>query len=157
MPYVAIVPYADRIYANAYWDDRLANSAWSAATDDNKDRALKQATTVIDTLDFVGYKTSETQVRQFPRNDDTDVPDEVLQATCEIAAVLLSGTTLDSVVGGKAGIASESIGDASVSYTGAGRAGAFLSATLGTLSPVAARLLAPWLRDEDSIRVDRVS
>lgn len=157
MAYVSITPYADRIFGDAYWAERLNATVWTTATTDNRDKALKQATKLIDGLNFTGYRSVDTQAGEFPRNGDTDIPYEVQEACCEIAMECLSGNTLASAVTAKAGIASESIGDASVAYDGVGRAGSMISATLGTLSPVAARLLAPWLRDEDSFLVERVS
>ena len=119
MAYVAIVPYADETYADAYFDDKLGGeAAWDAITD--KPGALKQATVQIDQLPLVGSKCDSDQVREFPRTvDDCDdgIPVEVQNACCEVALALGEGKTpeaLDESIG----VQSESTGDSSISYTG---------------------------------------
>lgn len=90
------VPYASMSYATAYFGDRLRTGPWDNATVPDQSKALKMATRAIDNLNFAGHKTDQTttdglpnQVNQFPRGDDTIVPDEVSQACCELALALL--------------------------------------------------------------------
>jgi hypothetical protein len=161
--YAVSTPYCDETYGTAYCAERLETSAWDNAISATRVKALKMATKLIDTLVFVGVKTVPdvqgvypvAQPRQFPRNGETDIPTEVMDATVEVALKLLEGKTLDSIVSA-VGIASESIGDASTSYE-AGGATKILDVNLGLPSPEAARLLAPWLEDEGVIRLERVS
>lgn len=152
--YVAITPYADRTYANAYFAERLSTVAWDNASNGDKDKALKMATLLIDQLPYIGYKNDESQAREFPRNNDTEIPQEVAMACAEVAKALLEGNNLESLYE-KSGISSESQGGASASYTGNGPA-ELLGACNGLPSPMAARLLNPWLRDFEVINLTRV-
>jgi len=150
LTYTVITPYCDDTYATAYWADRIAPAAWTAASSGDKTKAIKMATAYINMLDFVGYKTSDTQANEFPRNDETTIPVEVANATCEIAATLLTGGTTLAQQQSAGNIRSESVGDASRSY-----ATSVQEQSLGVISPEAARLLAPWLRDPSEIRMER--
>ena len=165
--YTAVEPYPTLTYAKAYFLERLDTTVWDAATDDTKTKALKQATVLLDTVPFVGSKYDPDHVRQFPRaiswsldefvpeEDDGTVPVEILQATCEVALALLQGNTLEKF-GGGSGIASESIGDASTSYTANGK-NALLAENYGLPSPMAARMIAPWVKDDNIVELQRVS
>ena len=64
---------------------------WNAAEDDIQYAALVTATRAIDRLNYNGSKTSDTQVNQFPRDDDTVVPQDIIDATIEIAIELVEG------------------------------------------------------------------
>lgn len=156
MAYVATVPYADRTYGDAYFTDRTNTAAWDAADDTLKDKALAEATRTMDTIAYVGDKQDADQLREFPRTtEETGVtPDEVSQACCEVAIAILAGKTLESE-SGAAGVASEQVGDASVSYEDGGAAQQQLQ-NAGLPSATAARLLSPWLVDPREIRLRRV-
>jgi hypothetical protein len=77
--------------ADAYFNDRLNIRPWELASSDERRRGLAQATSIIDRLNFLGAKTSDAQENQFPRNDDTLIPNDVKNATSEIALALLDG------------------------------------------------------------------
>jgi hypothetical protein len=149
-------PYADLTFAAAYFPERMESCAWDAATGDLRLRALRAATRLIDTLNFIGYKTvtDGSQAREFPRNGETEIPLEVKEANCEVALAFLAGKSLDGL-DYASGVQSESVGDASVSYGPRGK-GTLLMETAGTLSQVAGRLLNPWLVDPRAIRLERV-
>ncbi len=151
--YVATIPYADRAYADMYFSERLKAELWTGATDDNKDKALKMATRIIDTLNFVGFKNDFDQIREFPRNGEASIPTEAIDACCEVAMELLRGNTLEKMMAA-IGISSESIGDASRSYE-AGGALQLLDANLGLPSQMAARYLSIWLKDEEVFDIVR--
>jgi hypothetical protein len=156
MAYVPIVPYADSTYADAYFGERLDTDTWDATSAPEKIKALKQATRIIDLLPLVSEKYDETQVREFPRAvDGTDVPVEVQDACCEAALAALEGITAATLVS-STGIAAESTGDASVSYTGDRGDLAVLDETYGLGSLTAAQLLAPWIVDPSEIDITRV-
>ena len=88
--------YIDRIEAQAYFDGRLNTSAWDDTTDDGeKDKALIMSTRIIDRLNYLGCKAVEAQELQFPRGADTVVPQDVMDATAEIALALLDGVDPD--------------------------------------------------------------
>lgn len=90
--------YIDATEADAYFADRLNSSEWDAALAHDKDKALIQATQVIDFKNYLGSKTSSAQALKFPRSGLTDdgyavdsatVPQKVKDATCELAIYLL--------------------------------------------------------------------
>jgi hypothetical protein len=91
--------YADAIDAGTYFSSRLHASVWLNASWDDKENALRQATTLIDALDFHGRKTTQTQTLAWPRVGMRDrdrypiaadsVPQAVIDAMCEWALYLL--------------------------------------------------------------------
>jgi len=83
--------YASQSEADVYFLTRLNSEAWDDATSADKDKALGQATNIIDRLNFLGCKTVDTQENQFPRATDTVVPKDVKDASIEIALALLDG------------------------------------------------------------------
>lgn len=108
--------YASRAEGDAYADTRLNATSWTGASDDDKDRALIQATRTIDQeFQFNGYKANSAQALQWPRIecpdpdapgyssaialqfipgayvDPTEIPQAVKDATCELAIALLIG------------------------------------------------------------------
>ncbi len=155
--YVAIVPYADRTYGNAYFLQRVGSEDWTGATDADKDAALAEATRLMDLLPLVGNKQDNAQVREFPRDvdDGTEVDTEVVNACCEVALALLQGNTLDQL-SESVGLTAEGTGDASASYAGERGAMALVDDSFGLPSPTAARQLAPWIEDPREIDITRV-
>lgn len=115
-----MTPYAQPNDADAYFLERLNVAAWTNASSDDKLRALKQSTRAIDRLNFVGEKHDDAQSNQFPRGDDTVVPQDIVEATCELALVLLDGVDPNFEMENLQN-ASQGIGDAKVtrdtSYT----------------------------------------
>lgn len=87
--------YATIVEAQSYFDARLHTEAWDEADDATRDKALCQATRIIDRLNFLGCKTEENQALQFPRDGDTDIPDDIKSATDELALALLDGVSPD--------------------------------------------------------------
>lgn len=77
--------------ATLYFNDRLNVRPWECATPDEQRRALAMATEVLDRLNYLGDKADDAQVNQFPRGDDTLVPEDVQKASAEIALALLDG------------------------------------------------------------------
>lgn len=92
--------------ANNYFDNRLRSVAWKRARKEDKKSAMKEATQMIDCLNFAGIKADPTQVHQFPRgpsplhwvhsnspvrDPDTEVPTDIKNACFEIAMKLIQG------------------------------------------------------------------
>lgn len=81
--------------ANAYFDERLQVANWTAASDDDKNRALIQATRWLDRFDFMGERSTTAQALEWPRigaytkdgyEYDTDsVPTFIKHTACELA------------------------------------------------------------------------
>lgn len=156
---MATTPYADEAYGVAYFSERLRTGAWDDATSDLRTRALKQATRAIDKLNFAGHKHDRTlaidgtpnQPNQFPRGDDTVVPDAVKQATCELALALLDDVDPNLEIENQ-NIASQRLGDFSINRN-AGTAQEHVMAGIPSIQ--AWTLLQPFLRDPRIMDVDR--
>lgn len=95
--------------ANTYWSNR-DNDVWSAASDTEKEAALREATQFIDaTYEFIGYQVT-TNSLAFPRNDvyitkgnfagvsydNTTIPPQIEDACAELALEALSDRLLPS-------------------------------------------------------------
>lgn len=98
---------------------RLNATAWDAATDDTKNRALVEATRELDVLAWDGWRTNDVQALSWPRDwvvnpDDPNgqyyadniIPQRVKDACMELAnQFIVAGTSdvasLDSSVGVK--------------------------------------------------------
>lgn len=112
MPAPAIVATAGAANANSYLsiagadgiaDSMLGTIAWSSATSDNKARALITATNGLDTLAYIGERTSATQALAWPRTGadcgdkapaSNAIPREVQLATFDLANALLGDPAL---------------------------------------------------------------
>lgn len=151
-----MTPYASVSQAQDYFDDRLNTSAWDAHTlsgDDSQEKALKQATRIIDRLNYIGSKVDEAQEHQFPRGDDTVVPDDIINACAEIALALLDGVDPEIEME-NLNMTSEAYGQVKVSYDRTQPAEHILA---GVPSATAWRFLKPYLRDHRNVVLSRVS
>lgn len=95
--------------AQAYVDGRLNTDLWTAATTDQQNRALVEATIEIHQREYNGRRVDAVQVLNWPRffcpNPDaplttywfylsTTIPDRIKNATCELALqFIVNGTT----------------------------------------------------------------
>ena len=91
--------YVTLAEANTYFDSRLHVATWTAATDDDKNRALVMATRRIDQEDFYGDRETTTQALKFARINigyldgillDSTIPLMLKEAVYELAIHLLS-------------------------------------------------------------------
>lgn len=119
--------------ADTYLDARLNSSAWSGASDDDKARALIEATRELSVLNYLGQRTDGTQALSFPREylmdpDDpdsfyyanTEIPQRVKDATCELALEFLkAGTTDLGVTDSSAGVILKTIGPITTQWSSA--------------------------------------
>ena len=129
--------YIDIEEADEYFTGRLHAERWGETSDADKEKALRQATKEIDRQLLKGRKATETQELAFPRYPDTEVPEAVKEACCEIALALLERGNSQRRKLQQEGVQSFSLGNMSETYTpGAGR---------GLLSQEAKELLRPWL------------
>lgn len=157
MAYVSVIPYADVTYADGYFGDRLGTIAWDSASSQDKLKALKQSTRAIDQLNFAGQKydqtftgTDPTQPRQFPRGDDTVVPDDILRACCELALSLIDDVDPNLEIENLS-LSSQGIGDARTN-----RDTSYVQdhVRAGIPSIQAWTLLVPYLRDTQHPRIE---
>jgi hypothetical protein len=115
--------YATTFEADAYFSDRVDNSAWVNAASQSKDQALVTATSLLDDLSWTGSAISTTQPLAFPRAgfyfdprigisvnlDQSTVPDRVVRATKELALHLLNNPGLLSDTGSVINLSAGSI------------------------------------------------
>ena len=166
--------YATIQEAQAYFDCKLHEVAWSAANPLEREPALIEATRIIDSLNFKGKKAvvyayclanpkatdaeiraqAVTQELEFPRGADTTVPDRIKWACFEIAYALLDGVDpqyeLENMSMNDHGIGSvrASFNRSQVPQEH------FMN---GVPSATAWKYLKPFLRDDKGLRMDRIS
>ena len=129
--------YIDIDGADEYFAGRLHAESWAGADEETKEKALKQATREIDRQPLKGCKATDTQALAFPRYPDTEVPEAVEEACCEVALALLERGNSQRRKLQQEGVQSFTLGNMSESYAaGAGK---------GLLSQEAKELLRPWL------------
>ena len=159
--------------ANAYFATKLHTSIWDNSNNIDRQKALYQATRIIDRLNFRGNKTTVydilladedaedvdirdaelSQELEFPRDGDTVIPLDIQIACFEIAFNLLDGVDPD--------IELENLGIESVSYAGV-KTGYYRNQeavehlTNGIPSATAWRYLLPFLRDSRSVKLTKI-
>jgi len=177
--------YGTVVEGDAYFAARLHESAWTGADPADRPKALLAATQIIDTLNFKGLKATvyamlqnlgvETvenaigygyltaaqvyaaelaQPLEFPRGADTVVPEAIRRATYEIAHALLDGRDPDFEMEA-IGIKSHKYANVATEYQ---RDHTPIEHLIhGVVSMTAWQLLKPFLRDDEVIRLNRVS
>jgi hypothetical protein len=89
--------------ADSIAETMLGTLAWTSATTDQKTRALITATRGLDTLDWIGDRTTTTQALDWPRTDascggidypDDEIPEPIQYSTFDLANALLGTPTL---------------------------------------------------------------
>lgn len=138
-----MTPYGGLTKADAYLGDRLGTDWWFESTIEDRNKALIMATRAIDRLNFAGVKADVAQELQFPRGNDTVVPEGIELACFEIAFQYICGTTIEDEIKGF-GVDSFQISGARSSMTSQ-YAPEHLRA--GIVSAEAWMYLRPFLRD----------
>jgi hypothetical protein len=170
---------------DAYFAARLHEAAWSGADPADRPKALLAATRIIDSLNFKGYKATVyallqglgvesvenaigygyttaaavyaaelAQPLEFPRGADTEVPESIRRATYEIAHALLDGRDPELEMEA-IGIKSHRYANIATEYQ---RDHTPIEHLMhGVVSMTAWQLLKPFLRDDEVIRLNRVS
>ena len=142
--------YATVDYANTYFGTRLHTGAWDDASLTNREKALAQATRDIDRLDYIDDPVSDDAA--FPRGDDTEAPDDIKIANCEIAMALLDGVDVDAELEAMR-VISDKIGGVQAKYN----MNVPEHIEAGIASATAWRYLKPYLREDQTVRISRVS
>ena len=145
--------YATTVEAATYFSERLNTDAWDDAVTGDKTKALAQATKIIDRLNFLGELADEDQDNQFPRDNDTEVPNDIKYACCEIALALLDGVDPEIEFENLSMVA-QGYGNVKSTYDREIPAAHILA---GVPSVTAWRYLSPYLRDPYSITLRRVN
>ena len=160
--------------ANEYFSNRLHEIAWSEADPADRPKALRAATIIIDTLNYKGNKyavyalletnpdatpeeiraAEASQPLEFPRGEDTTTPEAIRIAQYEMAHALLDGVDPELELQ-NLGIISSGLASVRTTYN---RAQVPIEHIVnGVPSALAWRLLMPFLRDDDALRLQRVS
>jgi hypothetical protein len=131
-------------------DDAVPDAPTSST---NQYKALVTATEAIDRLGYSGYKTSVTQEREFPRNGDTTIADDIKKACAEEALSLLSGKDPEREQE-RVRVLMQQYATIKQEYDPDNLPLYILS---GITSAKAWRYLLPYLRDIRGVRLDRAS
>lgn len=146
--------YLTPVEAQVYFDGRLGTECWDDAQDTERTKALLQATRAIDRLNFRGEKTDSDQVLQFPRKDDTVVPDDIQCACAEESLSLLEGKDPEMERESLA-VISQEFGKAKIKFDR--DSGRPINILNGIMSATAWSYILPYLRDPLTLRLSRTS
>jgi len=160
--------------ADDYFANRLHETAWSSASAADRRKALIAARSIIDALNYKGNKASvytllqanpsagqeeiraaeATQALEFPRGADSVVPEAIRIGEYEIAYALLDGKDPELELENLA-VNAMGYGAVKTSYE---RSQLPIEHIVNLVpSSVAWRLLKPFLRDSDALKLLRLS
>ena len=163
--------------ADGYFAVRLHEFAWTSATAADRRKALIAARAIIDALNYKGVKhavytlcggdpeassvsaediraAEASQPLEFPRGDDTEVPEAIRIAEYEIAHALLDGKEPELELENLA-VSAMGYGAVKTSYD---RSQLPIEHVVNLCpSSSAWRLLKPFLRDSDALKLSRLS
>ena len=149
---MAFTAYATRAEATAYFLRKVDSSAWGTVTA-TQDKALLNATMLIDMLSYQYDKTDEDQDNEFAFNDETTVPDDIKYACIEIAYALMDDVDIEMEYTNLR-VIQQSIANARLTYDRDVRP---IHLEYGIPSIIAWRYLVPYLNDQRVINFNRVS
>jgi hypothetical protein len=145
--------YGSIALANAYFATRLETGVWDNAVVGDRTAALTMATKSIDRLNFAGEMVDSDQEFQFPRADDTEVPQDILDATYECALAFLDGVDIE-LEQEMTGVNSDAYSGVRTTYDSYARQDHIKA---GIPSYRAWMILLPYLRDPQEVTLRRVS
>lgn len=166
--------YGTLAEANDYFGHRLHETAWTGANVSDRPKALWAATQIIDTLNYKGAKApvyalllssptasaaeiqsaEGSQVLEFPRGTDTEVPEAIRRACYEIAHSLLDGKDPELELE-NLGVISQGYSSVRTTYS---RSQVPIEHLInGVPNAMAWRLIRPFLRDGDALKILRIS
>lgn len=128
---------------------KLESGDWQEATSTAKEIALNEATRTLDRLNWKGLPASSEN--SFPRGTQTEIPDDIKNATIELAFSYIRGVDPDYEFDNLT-VTSKKIGPVS-STSDSSIPKAYVM--LGIVSPNAYRLILPYLASRDIMRVER--
>ena len=147
--------YLTLVEASTYFDEnRLHTDAWDCADPIDRNKALNMATRAMDRLNYHGEKADSTQELQFPRLNDTAIPQDIQYACAEEALSLLDGKDPEAEREAL-GITETAIGPVKAKFdTQTARP---INILHGIMSATAWSYLLPYLRDPLTMRMSRTS
>lgn len=165
--------YGTLAAADEYFENRLYSDVWINSSIHDRRRALIASSRIIDTMNYKGdkaavaallladpeadttaiYAAEASQYHEFPRGTDTEVPTQIEQAVYEISYALLDGRDPDIELE-SLGISSQGIDSVRTTYS---RGQVPIEHLVnGVPSHMAWRLIRPFLRDEEQIKLVRI-
>lgn len=126
----------------------LDNALWNAASSATKTEHLTRASMIIDSLNYYDQKKVSTQEHEFPRTNETVVPQDIEYAAYYIALELFNGFDEEKNA--------ESFTDVSTARASRGRLRKPIHLRAGVPSIRAWQLLFKYLRIP-SIKLERIS
>lgn len=144
--------YVTNTESDLYFESRYNSGLWDAVSEADKTKLLLRSTQLIDRLNFAGDRHDEAQSFEFPRGEDTTVPQDIKDACCEIAYALLDGRDVE--------VEREILGQSSAGAAASRVSGNPNIVDIARLhnipSGVAWNLLRPYLRDGSVFTLSRV-
>lgn len=176
---INVTYYGTLSEANEYFEKRLHEWAWSAASTGDREKALIAARQLVDGLAYKGYKhtvylvmeahadeviddaileeiraAEAAQANEFPRGADTVIPEDIRIAQYELGHSLLDNKDPELELETLA-VISSTYGGVKTMYN---REQLPLEHLINLIpNAVAWRRLRPYLRDSDAIKLSRVS
>lgn len=138
--------------ADTYFASRYNSSLWSNSDTTIKTQVLNKSMQLVDLLDYSGDKTDADQLHAFPRDEDTETPQQVKDAICEVAYAVLDGVDIEVEIPNLE-MDSQSYGTIKNTYERKSRPPYLMA---GIPSALAWRLLLPYMNDPMALRVNRV-
>jgi hypothetical protein len=148
-----VANYGTIALADAYFALRLETDVWDNAVVADRTAALTMATAAIERLNFAGEVETLGQEFQFPRTDDTEIPQDILDATYLCALALLDGVDLE-LEQEMTGVTSDAYSGVRTTYDSYSRQDHIKA---GIPSYEAWMILLPYLRDPQEVILRRVS
>lgn len=147
-----LIAYGSVSDADVYFANRLRRNIWLDSEIQDKKAALTEAREWIDRLSYKGFKTDPTQLFEFPRNGDLEVPRDVEKACYEIAVKLLDGMEPELEIK-NLGNTSQGFGGARTTYD---RVFVLEHLAAGIVSAKAWALLKPLMNNSRALKLRRV-
>lgn len=165
--------YGTEAEADEYFNNRLHSESWFSATVLNRKKALIGSTRIIDTLNYKGKKATvyalcqsnpeatdeeiraaeAQQYNEFPRGADTVAPTAIVLSNYEIAFSLLDGKDPEMELEAL-GISSQGLESVRTTYA---RSQVPIEHIInGVPNMMAWRMLRPFLRDDQALKMIRV-
>lgn len=145
--------------ADLYFKGRVGSDAWDCDDyeDDNNEcflklQALIDATRRVNNLAYKGCRSVEGQEHSFPRGGDSEVPNNIQYAVCELANELLDGVD-DNLEMSEQNVLSQAFSGIKSTHD---KDVHQLYTLAGIPSAIAWRYLLPYLRDIRNIKMVRV-
>lgn len=145
--------YVTTSEVDTYASERLNSRAWETASTTNRNKAIIQATRIMERLNYSDEKTEEDQELEFPRGSDVTIPQAIKDACCEIVIALLGGADVERKADQQK-VTSRRYASVGTSYDPR-----IVSehAAAGVPSYEAWLLLRPYLADPSSVVISRIS